>query len=82
MSGASTIRAYGKSEIFIEHNHKLLNDNILATIVMSATTGWFGIKVDILAFFLMLILSIICVLSKDFADSVILSMLLPSILAI
>lgn len=82
MSGASTIRAYGKTEIFIEHYHKLLNNNVLATIVMSATTGWFGIKVDIFAFFLMLILSIICVLSKDFADSVILSMLLPSILAI
>jgi len=46
----------------------LLNDNILATIVMSATTGWFGIRVDIIAFILMLILSIICVLSKDFAD--------------
>jgi hypothetical protein len=49
---------------------------------MSATTGWFGIKVDILAFVVMIVLSIICVLSKDFADSVILSMLLPSILAI
>jgi len=35
---------------------------------MSATTGWFGIRVDIIAFILMLILSIICVLSKDFAD--------------
>lgn len=68
LSGASTIRAYEKTDMFIEQNNKLLNDNILATIVMSATTGWFGIRVDILAFFLMLVLTIICVLSKDFAD--------------
>lgn len=45
-------------------------------------SGWFGIKVDILSFFLMVILYVVCILSREQADPVILAMLVTSVLAI
>lgn len=45
-------------------------------------SGWFGIKVDILSFVLMVILYVVCILSREAADPVILAMLVTSVLAI
>jgi ABC-type multidrug transport system fused ATPase/permease subunit len=45
-------------------------------------SGWFGTKVNILSFFLMVVLYVVCILSRDVADPVILAMLIASVLAI
>lgn len=82
ISGASTIRAFDKVEEFIEKNNELLNDQVQATYMTCGVSGWFGIKVDILSFFLMVILYVVCILSRDLADPVILAMLITSVLAI
>lgn len=52
--------------------------------MQGATTGWFGIRVDLLAFTIMLTLTLLCVIARDFKDInlIILSILLPSVLNI
>lgn len=84
MSGTSTIRAFDRSEEFKTNFLRLLNNNILATQMQGATTGWFGIRVDLLAFTIMLTLTLLCVIARDFKDInlIILSILLPSVLNI
>jgi ABC-type multidrug transport system fused ATPase/permease subunit len=42
----------------------------------AGVTGWFTIKVDMMAIGLMFMIAMICVLCRDFTDPVILSMLL------
>ena len=42
----------------------------------AGVTGWFAIKVDLMAISLMFMMTMICVLSRDFTDPVILAMLL------
>jgi len=69
INGASTIRAFGKTNEFIEGNSKLLNDNILATQMMAGVNGWFSIRVDLLAIVLMLVISLTCVIARSFNDS-------------
>ena len=42
----------------------------------AGVTGWFTIKVDMMAIGLMFMMTMICVLCRDFTDPVILAMLL------
>ena len=42
----------------------------------AGVTGWFAIKVDLMAISLMFLMTMICVLARDFTDPVILAMLL------
>lgn len=76
IQGTSTIRAYERQQDFIEGFHSLLNDNILASQMRAGVTGWFAIQVDIMAISLMFLMTMICVLSRDYTDPVILAMLL------
>jgi len=69
INGASTIRAFGKNEEFIKGNHKLLNQNILATQMMAGVTGWFSIRVDVLAIILMITITMTCVIGRSFNHS-------------
>jgi ATP-binding cassette subfamily C (CFTR/MRP) protein 1 len=76
IQGTSTIRAYERQQDFIDGFHKLLNDNILAAQMKAGVTGWFTIKVDIIGISLMFMMTMICVLCRDFTDPVILAILL------
>lgn len=52
--------------------------------MMSACSGWFGVRIDLLAFVLMITLTTVCVIVRDdpSVDKIVLSVLLPSILTI
>jgi ABC-type multidrug transport system fused ATPase/permease subunit len=76
INGTSTIRAYERQQDFIDGFHKLLNDNILASQMRAGVTGWFTIKVDMMAISLMFLMTMICVLCRDFTNPVILAILL------
>ena len=52
--------------------------------MQSACNGWFGVRVDLIAFILMIVLTVLCVIARDYpsVDKLVLSVLLPSILTI
>lgn len=74
--GASTIRAFKKTDEFIEANNRLLDQNMLATIMMSGVNSWFAIRVDIISIFLMLAISTMSVLARDHSDPILLALVL------
>jgi ABC-type multidrug transport system fused ATPase/permease subunit len=74
--GASTIRAFKKQDDFIKRNNALLNNNIKATIMNSGVNQWFCVRIDILSVFTMFCFSLVCVLTRDFVDPIVLSLLL------
>lgn len=65
ITGSSTIRAFGKTHQFIEGNKEYLNQNIYAIQYQSAVSAWFGIRVDIFALFVMLILTVVVILVRE-----------------
>jgi len=76
ISGASTIRAFKKQEDFISRNNMLLNENIMAALMMSGVNLWYCVRIDMLSIFSMLCITLVCVLTRDFVDPVLLSLLL------
>lgn len=84
ISGSSTIRAFQKVEDFIEGNKVYLNQNILAQLFQSGVNAWFGIRTDLLALFIMAVLTIVVVIARkdDGSNAIILSMLMVSIMTI
>lgn len=76
INGASTIRAFELNNQFILENNRLLNRNIVASQMCAGVSLWFSIRVDFMAICLLLSISFVCVLSRDYTDPVILSMLL------
>lgn len=50
--------------------------------MMCSIGGWFGIRVGMLSFLLMVILYSICIFSREYANKVILAMLITSVLDI
>jgi uncharacterized MnhB-related membrane protein len=50
--------------------------------MMAGVSGWFSIKVDILAILLMLIIAVACIFARSSADPIILSMLLSYLMSI
>ena len=84
ISGCSTIRAFDRSEDFIQGNNELLNNNIIAVQMMTGVSSWFAMRVDILAITIMLLISMTCIYARnqEGADPVILSMLLSYVMTI
>lgn len=80
ISGASTIRAFGRTQDFINVNFKLLNKNILANQWAEAVPLWFSIRVDLLAILTLATISTICVMARFQSDSIMLSLLLTYVL--
>lgn len=82
INGSSTIRAFDRSAEFIHGNNVLLNNNILSMQMQTGVQGWFAIRVDILAISLMLTIALVCILAREQAEPVLLSMLLVYMLQI
>ena len=76
LSGSSTIRAYKKKEQFINNFQELLNKNIIATQWSEGVPFWFAIRIDALAIAMMTTISAFCVLYRNEADHVMLSVLM------
>lgn len=76
INGASTIRAFDLTQHFILENNRLLNQNIVASQMAAGVSLWFSIRVDFLATTLLLVISFVSVLSRDWTNPIILSMLL------
>lgn len=76
INGASTIRAFDLTSHFILENNRLLNQNIVASQMAAGVSLWFAIRVDFLAISLLLVVSFVCVLSRDWTNPIIMSMLL------
>lgn len=55
---------FGRSEDFIRHNNRLLNENIIAMQLEYGVSTWFALRIDILSILLMATLSIVCVLLR------------------
>lgn len=75
-SGASTIRAYEKVDGFIEKNTELLNKNILANLWSQSVPLWLAVRVDLISVFMMLTVSVICVMYRTDENAILLSLLL------
>ena len=82
ITGSTTIRAFNLSEEFIRGNNELLNQNILAIQMQTGVAGWFAIRIDILAIFMMLFFSATCILVRTQVDPIILSLVLVYMLQI
>lgn len=82
INGQSTIRAFKKTDQFIAGFNKLLDQNILAQQMSNAVQGWFALRVDLFAFFLMLILILTCIAFRDVADPILLSIVVTQVLTI
>lgn len=65
ISGSTTIRAFDLTDEFIKGNNNLLNQNILAIQMQTGVQGWFAIRVDFLAIFMMLIFSSVCIIMRE-----------------
>lgn len=50
--------------------------------MLCSVSGWFGIRVGIISFFLMLVLYTVCIFSRGYADNIILAMLITSVIDI
>mmetsp|Transcript_84054 Transcript_84054/g.116116 ORF Transcript_84054/g.116116 Transcript_84054/m.116116 type:complete len:388 (+) Transcript_84054:482-1645(+) len=82
ISGASTIRSYDKVDGFISRNMELLNNNILASMWCESIPLWFAIRIDIISVFMMLIVSLICVIYRNSGHAVVLSLLLTYVMTL
>lgn len=82
INGATTIRSYDKVDEFTAHNMKLLNDNILASMWCESVPLWFAIRVDLISVFVMLIVSLICVIYRNSGHAIILSLLLTYVMTL
>ena len=65
MSGASTIRVYGRSEEFIRRNNALLDKHLKAIKLQQGVNSWFAIKVDFISLILMAVLSLACIFLRE-----------------
>ena len=61
MSGANTIRVYGRTHEFTETNNKHLNNHILAMQMQQGVNSWFAIRINMLSVLLMATISVACV---------------------
>lgn len=82
ISGASTIRSYDKVDSFITRNMELLNNNILAAMWCESVPLWFAIRIDIISVFMMLIVSLICVIYRNSGHAIVLSLLLTYVMTL
>lgn len=82
INGASTIRAYEKVDGFIARNMELLNKNILAAMWCESVPLWFAIRVDLISVFMMLVVSIICVMYRTEGNAILLSLLLTYVMTL
>ena len=82
ISGSSTIRAYQKKDDFIERSNEFLNDNIVANQWSEGVPFWFAIRIDIVAIVMMSLISVLCVLSRNSTDPVMLAMTLTYALTV
>lgn len=76
ISGAATIRAYKNKERFISEYYRLANKVVYATAIESAVHNWFSLRAEAIGGILMIFLSAACVLIRDRADPILLSMML------
>ena len=76
INGASTIRAFGRTDDFIKANNKLLNENIIAVIMNSGVNSWFSIRIDMIAVGMIGILTMTGIFSRAYVDPVMLSLML------
>lgn len=76
INGASTIRAFQKTEDFIEEIHIILNKNILANMWAEAVPLWFAVRIDALAVVCLFVMATVCVLARFHANAIMLSLLL------
>lgn len=82
ITGCPTLRAFNSTQKFVELNKGYLNQNILAIQFQSGVSAWFGIRVDLFALTIMIILTFVVVLCRKDDNAVILSMLMTSTLNI
>lgn len=75
-SGSSTIRAFERQKSFETTNNKFLNDNINSTLMMSAVNSYFSVRLDLVSCLITLVLTISCVVLRDEANPIMLSLLL------
>jgi len=65
MSGANTIRVYGRQQEFIQNNNKNLNSYIMAMQMQQGIMSWFSIRIDFLSITTMAMISVACVLLRN-----------------
>lgn len=76
ISGASTIRAFGLVKDFETRNNKVLDDNIAATMMMGAVNSYFAVRLDLITFFITMVVALICIFLRESVNPVMLSLLL------
>ena len=79
-TGSSTIRAFGKSEEFINKNNEHLNKNILSFQILLGCWNWYGIRISTISSFVMCICTTAALLLRKSEDPIFLAMTLSYIL--
>jgi len=75
-TGASTIRAFGKSEEFVERNFVHLNQNGLAFEILIGGWSWYGTRMSMISGFIMIVTTVSCFYLREDEDPIMISMLL------
>lgn len=76
IAGASTIRSFGRTQEFLDINETFLNDNIVATKMMSGVNSWFSIRVNTVVIVLLVVITFSAILLRDKFDAVMLSLMI------
>ena len=61
--GASTIRAHNRQLNFVEKNFKLLDCNILANHMSTASNNWFTLKLDYMSMVILTMSTLFCIIN-------------------
>jgi ABC-type multidrug transport system fused ATPase/permease subunit len=70
LNGLSTIRAFGKQNIFLKIHHHLSNDNKRCFFAFNICNRWLSLRLDVISSFVVLLVSLIAVLMVDMGSSV------------
>lgn len=70
LGGLSTIRAYGKQDVFLKINHRLSNDNKRCFFAFAICNRWLSLRLDTISSAVVLLVSFIAVAMVNMGSSV------------
>ena len=70
LGGLSTIRAYGKQDVFLKIHHLLSNDNKRCFFAFNICNRWLSLRLDTLSAGVVLLVSVLAVLMSNMGSSV------------
>lgn len=81
-NGSSVIRAFGKEVDFRDRSFELVNKTTCANQVTTGVFGWYSLRLDLLVSIILIAGCSACILLRDTADAILLTMMLQYLLTL